>query len=325
MKILFLGNVTELHGPDQVNRCYYSHLSEHFLYARSRNRYAEFIEAALKMLFCRVVVVSGVTRRGCWLTGLARFFRKKTVYIMHGCAAHEFELNRIVLGETAKRQEMYMLKNADLLLPVSEKFMHWVQQRYPEYAHKTHFLYNGIEKISIPENDQLLKVPGSIIAAGGTDPLKGNGLLAQAVEQIPEAHLRIYGNQNGTAGSRCGSNVQYMGRVSHEEFLQQLMRTELFVVNSVFETFSLAAVEALSCGCSVLISEQAGVTGILELSEADIIHNPEDIGEIKCKVEHLLMHANHQRIMSKLNLDAYSYPKTVERLETICQQLCLTR
>lgn len=321
MRILFYGGRYCNNGPDNVNKGIVKNLSDSFYYTKITNKYLEFVEAVWKLLFCRVVVVSGVCRKGCLLTGIARKLGKKSVYIMHGCAEHETKLNGIQLAETERKQAEYLMKNADLLLPVSRKFMLWVQTHYPQYADKTKYLFNGIDITAFAHISHGVQRAGSVAVSGGMSPLKNNLIVAEAVEMLEgKAFLEVYGSEE--TGAVDGKRHSCLaGKLPNADFLQQLSTTQLFVLNSVFETFSLAALEALVCGCSVLLSEIAGVTDLLALEESDIIHDPMDVEEIRSKIEYLLEHPNNGRLMAKLDLNKYSFAKMVERLEDICADL----
>ena len=101
-----------------------------------------------------------------------------------------------------------------------------------------------------------------------------------------KASLTVYGVEDGDISPE-ENGIRKAGTLPHDQFLQELAGTQLFVLNSVFETFSVAVVEALACGCSVLVSEVAGITDLLVLEETDIIHDPMDVEEIRGKMEYL--------------------------------------
>ena len=312
-------------GPCNVNRSYVKHLTDSFCTVKHTNKYVAVAEAVWKLLLCDVVVVSGVSNKGCILMKIAELLGKKSAYIMHGCVEYETQINKLSNMERDISQEAYLLEHADLLLPVSRKFMHWVHARYPHYADKTKYLHNGIDLDLIPEHRSEEKKPNSVIAAGGSRPQKRNDVLAAAVESMAgKARLEIYGGVNSKTADKHYQYVCYMGKVPQKEFVQSMAQSELFVVNSILESFSLAAVEALLCGCSVLISEMCGVRDLLDLEENDMIHEPSDVNEIRNKIGFLLENPNHDRLMSKLDLDKWSYQKSVERLEELCRELART-
>ena len=278
-------------------------------------------EALLKALVSNVVVVSGISRQGKILTGFAKFLKKKVVLIMHGCAAYEVVVNEQKNCEAMLEQERYLMEKADLLLPVSKKFRNWVQERYPQYADKTKYLYNGINKSLLVGGESSVKKKGLVIAAGADRVVKNNIKVAQAIEQMNgQAQLEIY-------GAICHGmeeefeHAKYLGSIPYAMFMKKLSESELFVQNSLYEPFSLAVVEALMNGASILISENVGVGDLLALEESDLIHDPMNVQEIREKIEYLLEHPNNERILSSLNLDEYSCQKSVERLEQLCREL----
>ena len=322
MKILFWGNMKSNMGPDNVNKCIRKNLTDTFCYVKSKNKYGELFEGVWKLLFSNALVVSGISRKGRIFIGIAKLLGKKTVYIMHGCLAYEYEINEIAPSKKGLETEQYVMKTVDLLLPVSRKFMHWVHSRYPQYVKKTKYLYNGVDKDILPKVSNVESMPNSVIAAGGNRKQKANYVVADAVESLRgQVHLEIYGGLNRHIPQDRYHHIKYMGRIPQEKFAERLSQSALFVLNSVFEPFSLAAVEALVCGCSVLLSEAAGVTDILELEETDIIHDPMNVEEVRRKIEYLLEHPNNERIMSKFNIDDWSYEKAVKRLEEFCRDL----
>lgn len=321
MRILFWSGKLGYYGPANITKQYLRNLNGSFVTVKSTHKYGEFLEAVWKLASSDVVVVSGISRKGTLLVSMARFLRRKSVYIMHGCASYEAVLNEVECTKEGLRREKQLLKYATLILPVSKKFMNWVKEYFPQYAHKTKYLFNGIDKDLLPRSGQYAGHREGIIAAGGDTKLKGNTMLTEAVEGMAEnVQLTICGELRNSC-QPDSKRVKYTGQLPHDQFVDKLSRAKLFVLNSVHESFSIAAVEALMCGCSVLLSEKAGVTDILELEECDIIHDPMDREEIRRKILYLLEHPNNQRIMEKLDLDEYSYPKQVARLEAMCREL----
>lgn len=313
MRIFFWGDTRCDTGPGNVNRGIVGNLTDHFQFVTRKSTWGQMLEAMCKCLCSDVTVISGVSRKGCILAFLAR----KVVYIMHGSAAREVEAERLTDAQAALRQERYLMKKADLLLPVSKKFRAWVCSTYPQYAGKTGYLYPGIETSGITGR----KTPGSVIAAGGDSVIKNNGVLTRAVERMNgRAKLEICGKLR-CPQPRQLHHTRYMGAVPHEEFLQKLGKTEVFVLNSRFETFSLAVIEALCCGCSVLVSEAAGVTEVLKLQEGDIIRNPMDDEEIREKLSALQSAPNHERLLRTMDRESLSCRCCAQRLEKLCSDL----
>ena len=322
MKILYSGSTKANAGPDNVNKGMVSNLTENFMYIKSNNKLFKLAEYGFKILGSDVLVLSGLTQMNAKLVKLAKKLRKKTVYIMHGCAEYEGVLNQHKVPDSFLQQERDILEHADMLLPVSQKYQAWVQERYPRYADKTGYLFNGAEAEALQNAPNLPKIPGLVVTAGADRIVKNNRIVAQVVDKLDgKANLEICGYIHGDVSGEHYNYARYTGRLDHDEFIKKLAQADVYILNSIYEPFCLTAIEALACGCNVLISSKAGVVDVLPLEEMDIIQDPNDPEEIQRKLEYLLENPNHQRIFSKLDLDAISYKKSVERLEMLCEEL----
>ena len=321
MRILFWGDVKGNVGPMNINKGIIANLNDCFCYVSLRGKYKELLEAIWKLLRSDVVVVSGVTRKGAILVGAAKLLGKRSVYLMHGCGEQECLLNGVEPNGKGLSQEAYLWKHADRILAVSERYMRWFQQKYPQYAGKMDYIYNGVDAELFAGVPELWREPDSVAVSGGLSRLKNNLVVAEAVEALEgKACLRIYGGQKQPLPDRY-RHTERMGKLSNEQFLNQLRQTSLFVLNSLLESFSIAALEALACGCSLLIAENAGVCDLLALEETDIIHDPMDMEEVRGKIAYLLEHPNHERLRSQFDPEQWSFTKMVENLEEKCEAL----
>lgn len=321
VKILFWGGVRGNNGPVNINKGIVANFTDSFLYVTTPGKYREMADALWKLLRSDVVVVSGVSRKGAILVRVAKWLRKPSVYLMHGCAAQEYMLNGKAPNVQGVTQEAYLLKNADLILTVSQRYMHWVQQQYPQYAKKTDYVYNGISKIMFERKETGVAAPGTVAVCGAFAPLKNNMIVARAVEELQgKARLSIFGYAEESL-VKDYSFSEFVGMLDNADFLDRLSETSLFVLNSLLESFSSAVLEALACGCSLLVSERAGVSDLLALEETDIIHDPMNTEEIQGKIEYLLEHPNHQRLYDAFDPEEWSFEKMVLRLEEKCRKL----
>lgn len=321
MKILLWGGTGSNIGPTNINKGIVAHLSDRFWIVTSNGKYRELLEGIWKLLRSDVLVVSGVSRKGTVLVAAAKLLGKQSVYLMHGCAEMEYRLNGVEPNKKGLVQEAFLWKHADLLLPVSERYMLWFRNQYPRYAYKTDYIYNGVDSELFVKKPGRAREPGSVAVSGGLTPLKNNMLVVQAVEKLGgKAHLRIY---RGVKDSLPGEyrHAERMGTLPKEEFLKSLTQTELFVLNSSLESFSIATIDALACGCSLLVTEVAGVCDLLALEETDVIHNPMDVEEIRSKIDYLLDHPNYDRLRSQFDPEQWSFGKMVENLEQKCGEL----
>lgn len=321
-KFLFVGGTYGNTGPANVNKGIVANLSDAFCIADSVNKIKKYIDAFVGVVRCKVIVVSGMSKIGVYAIKLAKLLNKKTVYIMHGCYEMECALNESAVDENSLQMEQYILRSVDLLLPVSERYSKIIQEKYPFCKGKTAYLHNGVEKMNL-EHGGVQREKGRIIAVGGDRKLKNNITVARAMAKLgTDRVLTVYGHLYNPKNLPHGKNIEFKGLISQEQLYQEMMRSELFVLNSTIESFGLTVFDALQCGCSVLMSNAAGALDLLDVTEHDVIFDPMDENEIANKIDYLLENPNNTRLMSSLDFNKISYKAEVEKLENYCNQLC---
>ncbi len=323
-KIFLMGGICRNTGPANVNRNLIM-VDSSIWYQKSRNRLIRLGETAIKFLFSNTIVFSAYMRMP--IVRLAKLLGKKTVYLMHGYLKFENDVNQQNLSESILKEEDEVLRSVDLVLCVSETYMKWFRQFYPKLFN-IHFLHNGIDYVHSALHNGEKRVPNSIAVAGADRPIKNNDIVCKAAEKLPQMGIlnpkvnvfgkMIHNEENIFSESSCFLN---RGLLGNEEFLKELKKIQLFVVNSTIESFGLVVGEALSCGCSLLISENVGFNDLLELTEVDIIHNVYDTKEISEKMAYLLRHPNNERLVASVDWDHYSKKNAALRLHQICDKL----
>ena len=321
MFILFLGDSRENSGPTNVNRAVIQFKSKHLLTVNYSNRFGKYLDALCKITISRIVVLSGVSKFNSIFQKIAKLLGKKTVYVMHGCEEYEAIVDgRKVLGKEI-HYERSLLQNADLLLPVSEKYSLWVRERYPQYAEKTGYWQIGIPGISV-DPSPVERQGNCVSAAGGDWVLKKNNVICKAVEKLKGmARLTVFGKIQNPDSIVQQPYIEWAGNVEHTLFIESLKKQDLFVVNSAIESFCVSVMEALACGCSILVSNNVGASGLMQLEDQDMIFDTNDSDEIAEKIKYLLEHPNNQRIVDSIDWNCLRWSEAVGRLEDVCKAL----
>lgn len=321
-KYLFVGGTDGNTGPANVNKGIVANLPETFCVANSISKLKKYASAILGTIRCEVIVASGMSKVGLYAIKLAKLLRKKTIYIMHGCYEIESALNDANADQNSLQMEQYILHQADLILPVSKRYGQMIQERYPFCKGKTAYLHNGVDKVSL-DCDNIKREKGRVIAVGGDRKLKNNVPVAKAMAKLDnEKILVVYGHLYHPDDLPKGNNIEFKGLVPQEQLYKEMMHSELYVLNSIYEPFALSVFDALLCGCSILVTNIAGALELLDATEHDVINDPMDENEIANKIGYLLQNPNNARLMSNLDFDRISYKAEVEKLEGFCKQLC---
>ena len=86
-------------------------------------------------------------------------------------------------------------------------------------------------------------------------------------------------------------NVKFWGQISHKDVLKIISSSQCVVVPSVCgETFSLAAVEAMACGTSVIASSLGGVVELINKSQGGVTVDADEPGAFVETIYELAKH-----------------------------------
>lgn len=134
-------------------------------------------------------------------------------------------------------------------------------------------------------NSQVFTMPSQRPADCGELPLlyvgkiwekKGVGCLIDALDQVrvpgKSIHLRLVGGHNDAAeyerfrkqAGSCAAQVEFAGRLETDALVDAYHHAAVFVLPSFFEGLPLVVVEALACGCRVVVSDLPGIRPWLE-------------------------------------------------------------
>ncbi len=314
MRIFLAGDHYSGTGPANVTKYYIDNLPEGTLFQKRRGKIARVPEILINTLRSDVVVYSGYSKQNI----LGMRFAKKTgrgcAYIMHGCVEYENGIN-LEPDEEMNRVERQTLELADLIVAVSRRFCDFLKDRYPEYADKTSYVTNGIDtSLKAVENERSDVDAHMIFSIGGGMPRKKIRHICEAVEILreeydKELYLCVIGDKGADSDVIDSYGfVQNLGLVPFEKTKRLFAKAALFVQNSCFETFGLAPVEALLCGCPILCSDKVGALDIIPgAGSKDVIEHFDDPREIADKIRYILENPNSERLKSSIEWEKCSW------------------
>ena len=149
------------------------------------------------------------------------------------------------------------------------------------------------KKFNISQNKKILLFLGRISWKKGLDTLIP--AFAEVVKKEPEAILVIAGGDD----ERYKRNVQllitnyqlqndviFTGMIEGEMKIAALKESDVFVLPSYSENFSMSAVEAMYCGLPVIVTEHVGVASLVREYGAGIVtkKNEEEIAKAIIKI-----------------------------------------
>lgn len=124
--------------------------------------------------------------------------------------------------------------------------------------------------------------PCRIYASGRLHPVKGHDYLLKAVTLLKQrgfrVQLEIAGDEHGATGQRAllqrivrqdglSESVDLLGAISEERHYQAIERAHVFALPSLDEGISVAAMEAMSMGTPVVVTDVGGMRELVEAEE----------------------------------------------------------
>lgn len=283
-----MGDFVSDKGPAIVNKHYRNYIKNECFICTTNNKFIRIVHFMICLPWIKTLLISGLSGFHLKAAKLARFCKKKTVYLMHGYKKIEYKIN-YGISEKNRDLEMedYMLETVDKIICVSEKFSQYLKKDRKKLAFKIDFVNNGIEarKKVLKESKEYY----TIMSVGGGVKLKNNLAICQAIEKLKNHKVKyIVIGEKAQQGEKIMTYnfVEYYERLHHDDVLKMMQSVDLYIQNSCFETFGLAAAEAIEQGSNILLSENMGVLSTFEcIDSSSIIYDNNNVEEIEEKIK----------------------------------------
>lgn len=211
---------------------------------------------------------------------LATIFGKKSIVVVGGvdvANVPEIEYGLWYKGSLVdKFLCKYAISHADFALPVSEFNEKEMLKRAKPKKHK--IIYNGIPS-NFCEGDIFEKRKRvATIGILQKDNLKRKGLYTyiEVAKYFPDLEFLIIGkpidNTINFLKNQQVENLKVLGFLSHKELVNTLKSSIIYAQLSAYESFGVAVVEAMQCGCVPVVTNRGAL--------------PEVVGDVGVVVEY---------------------------------------
>jgi glycosyltransferase involved in cell wall biosynthesis len=195
-----------------------------------------------------------------------------------------------------------VLKELPRLVTVSQTSRRDIIDQFGVRPERIDVVPVGVDQEIFKPRPEAEKVPGRILAVISSDvPLKGLAYLLEAVAklrtEIPHAHLIVIGRMRPEDPSRktaarlgLGPDaVTFTGNISYEELIRLYGTAEIACVPSLYEGFSLPAIQAMSSGLPLVCTNAGAVPEVAGKHEhTALIVEPGDPGALAVALKRLL-------------------------------------
>lgn len=168
-------------------------------------------------------------------------------------------------GTLKERVLRRLLIASDAIISVSRFSSEEALRRFPEYESKLVLIPNAVDTALFNMGSHKLR---SGVANVGminrkTIELKSIRLFVETARRMPDVPFTLIGPATDRAAREfvqtLPSNVTWLGRLPHDTIAEKLQTASVYFQASVYESFSVAMAEAMSCGCFPVISNNAAL------------------------------------------------------------------
>ncbi|MCP3938684.1 MAG: glycosyltransferase family 4 protein [Actinomycetia bacterium] len=195
---------------------------------------------------------------------------------------------------------------------------------------RLHIVHVGVDPDHFKPIPGIEPVPGRIMTTASADvAMKGLAFLLEALAKLrvdmPEAHLTIIGRPKYDSRATrtitelgLGDHIEFVSGVSDDRIVELYSEAQVAVVPSLYEGFSLPAIEAMSCGVPLVASTGGALPEVVGADGETAIHvEPGNTEDLVAKVGHVLRNPDLRSTIGQAGrqrvVDNYSWRITAER------------
>jgi glycosyltransferase involved in cell wall biosynthesis/putative flippase GtrA len=226
--------------------------------------------------------------------------------------------------ERLRRLQRLVVNSADRVVVPSAYFAGIVRS-WMHAPEKVIHIYNGIDLAEIRTAAAgALPEPQTIMSAGRLVPWKGFGMLIRAMKRLPGWKLAIAGDgpEKGSlekliAAEGLADRVALLGRIGRADLARRIAGSELFALNTSYETFSFQLVEAMAAGAPVIATRIGNLAEIVDDGRDGLLIAPDDEARFVAAVEQLHADPSARQAMgaaARAKAESFSIAATLDRL-----------
>lgn len=194
-------------------------------------------------------------------------------------------------------------------------------------------IYNGIDLNFSPivTSNKSVSYVKKIISAGRLVPWKGFATLIKIMEKLPEWKLTIAGDgpikselKDLISSLGLENRVKLTGVIPREELLAELKDSDLFILNTSFESFSFQTVEAMHLEVPVIVTNIGNLSEIVEDGKGGILVEPDNEEQILSAIKKIDEDKNFRDSIirnAKSKSEKFSINRTIDSLVEIMAKL----
>lgn len=178
---------------------------------------------------------------------------------------------------------------------------------YPQYKNKVFVAFSGInESIIVRRNWENTK---RIFTCANLIKRKNIDKVIQACEKIPDIELIIAGDGEELKKlKKISKKPKFLGHIAHSEVIENMKKSDIFILPSQNETFGMVYLEAMASSCITIGLKNDGIDGIIIDGKNGYLT---DLDNIQSTIEKALYSTNQNDIIKNAYNTILNY--TIEK------------
>jgi teichuronic acid biosynthesis glycosyltransferase TuaC len=258
---------------------------------------------------------------------LKKKYYKPLVVTIHGQDL-QVTLHR---NDRCKKALMKVFEIADRIIVVSTK-LNRIARAEIGFEDKIRIVNNGVDpkKLKSKENGWTFNHSGckTILSVSNLVNSKGIDLNLMAVSKLIEKHPRLKYVVIGDGPERkrlvglvanlgVDSQVEFIGRLSHEKVMKYMAEIEIFSLPSWLEGFGVVYLEAMAHGKPIIACQGEGIEDVITHGETGLLVEPKNVESLVEAIDFLLSNPEKAKSIGErarnLVLEKYTWEKNAEK------------
>ena len=222
------------------------------------------------------------------------------------CGVHVSDikvLTELVYTPYFKNKLLKSFKRAEKLVCRSPHIKEKLLKLYPEFEAKIVVINSGIDENLIVKREVDFGEKIKVLSVANLIKRKNIDKVIKACKSIENIELTIIGDGKEKQNlEKLDKNVIFKGKLPRKEVLEEMKKSDIFILPSINETLGLVYLEALASGCITVGTSNDGIDGIIEDNKNGFLTKP-TVKDIQKILEKILMLTPNER--NKISENAY--------------------
>jgi glycosyltransferase involved in cell wall biosynthesis len=212
------------------------------------------------------------------------------------------------------RMQGRVARRAGPLITVSESSKNDICRDFRAKQENVHIVPLGVDtRLFRPPEGRAPRVAGRVVAVASSDhPLKGLSTMLRAIAKLAtesDVHLVVVGipsdeTRKLSAQLSLDRRVTFTSGLPDEEYAKLLASAQIAVVPSIYEGFSLPAVEHMASGTPLIVTRAGALPEVT--ADAALLVNPGDPEDLAAALRRLLDSPEERAALSRKGIDRVS-------------------